>query len=58
MLLRKELEALELTFPDEYSTVSNPTETSAVSTTQKVKSNFFYSIPKKKNNLKKKNGFA
>lgn len=36
MLLRKELEALELTYPDEYSTVSNTTETSAVSTSQKV----------------------
>lgn len=36
MLLRKELESLELTYPDEYSTVSNTTETSAVSTTAKV----------------------
>lgn len=36
MLLRKELESLELTYPDEYSTVSNITETSAVSTPAKV----------------------
>ena len=40
MLLRKELESLELTYPDEYSTVSDTTETSAVSTSVKVFSNY------------------
>lgn len=36
MLLRKELESLELTYPTEYSTVSNTNEISAVSTLAKV----------------------
>lgn len=36
MLLRKELESLELTYPDESITVSNTSETGAVSTSKKI----------------------